>query len=57
MDIDSFELYIENKKKVLELNIEKSEVMITRDNEEINEDSFEILKTLGKGFFGSVFLA
>lgn len=39
------------------MNIEKTEVMITRDNEEINEDSFEILKTLGKGFFGSVFLA
>lgn len=57
MDVKSFDVYVENKKKVLELNIEKTEVVITKNNEEINEDSFEILKTLGKGFFGSVFLA
>ena len=57
MNSESFDNYIENKRKVLELNIEKTEVVITKNNEEINEDSFEILKTLGKGFFGSVFLA
>lgn len=30
---------------------------MAKDGDEVNEDSFEILKVLGKGFFGNVFLA
>ena len=31
-------------------------MLLTTDGEKINEGSFEILKTLGKGFFGKVLL-
>lgn len=51
-----FEKLIGTKNRQLEKNIENTEVIISRNNDKVNENSFEILKTLGKGYFGTVFL-
>lgn len=32
-------------------------MIMAKDGSEVNEESFEILNVLGKGFFGNVFLA
>lgn len=41
----------------LEDNIKNTEqIVASKDGEVINENSFEILRTLGKGYFGRVFL-
>jgi len=40
----------------LQENIKNTEVIVTADGSKVNEDSFEILRTLGKGYFGRVFL-
>lgn len=56
MDYDKFLEHINQKKKELENNIKNTEIILTRDGQKINENSFEILRTLGKGYFGRVFL-
>lgn len=55
-DFPAFENLVKQKKKELEENINNTEVIISGDGSAINENSFEILKTLGKGYFGRVFL-
>lgn len=51
-------LQMMNEKKLeLENNIKNTEVIMQMDGKDVNESSFEILKVLGKGFFGKVFLA
>ena len=55
-DLSSFDVLIKQKKQELENNIKNTEVIISDDGSKINENSFEILKTLGKGYFGRVFL-
>lgn len=55
-DQQSFEAYLKQKKKELEENINNTEVILSGDGTSVNENSFEILKTLGKGYFGRVFL-
>ena len=37
--------------------MEKTEVIISNDGKDVNENSFTILRVLGKGYFGKVFLA
>ncbi len=56
MGPDQFSTFIQNKEKKLQENIENTEVIVTKDGQQINEDSFDILRTLGKGYFGRVFL-
>ncbi len=39
------------------MSIENTEMIVSQSGQQVNESSFEILKVLGKGFFGNVFLA
>jgi serum/glucocorticoid-regulated kinase 2 len=55
-DMPNFDNLMKQKQKELEDNINKTEVIVSEDGAMINENSFEILKTLGKGYFGRVFL-
>lgn len=54
--MDTFRKLVDIKKKELESNIKNTEVIISTNNEKINEASFEVLKMIGKGYFGKVFL-
>lgn len=46
-----------NKKQAeLDENIKNTETIVAADGQKVNENSFEILRTLGKGYFGRVFL-
>jgi len=56
MDYTSFIEHMNKKRAELENNIKNTEVILTRDGQKVNENSFEILRTLGKGYFGRVFL-
>ena len=56
LDLKGFMSFIENKDKETEDNIKNTETIITVGGEKVNEDSFEILRTLGKGYIGKVFL-
>lgn len=56
MGYDNFLEHISKKKAELENNIKNTEVILSRDGQKVNENSFEILRTLGKGYFGRVFL-
>lgn len=56
MNSDKFESFIKQKKKKLESDIKNTEVIVSQDGKVVNESSFEILRTLGKGYFGRVFL-
>ena len=56
MTYESFQQMISEKKKQLDENIKNTEVIMQMDGNDVNEGSFEILKTLGQGFFGKVFL-
>ena len=40
----------------LENNIKNTETIVSPDGQKINQNSFDILRTLGKGYFGRVFL-
>ena len=51
-----FEDIIGVKNQKIKENIDNTEIIITKNNDIVNENSFEILKTLGKGYFGTVFL-
>lgn len=51
-----FRKLMKSRKDELEQNINKTEVIISSDGTHVNESSFEILKLLGKGYFGRVFL-
>ena len=48
--------FVANLEKKKKNNIENTEVLISQSGEKVNEDSFEMLKTLGKGYYGRVFL-
>lgn len=56
MNWEKFQKYLKNAKKELENNINNTETIISPDGNKVNESSFEILQTLGKGYFGRVFL-
>lgn len=51
-----FEDFIKKKQKKLENDIQNTETIVSPDGMVVNESSFEILRTLGKGYFGRVFL-
>ena len=48
--------FVESLEKRKKNNIANTETLITQSGEKVNEDSFEMLKTLGKGYYGRVFL-
>lgn len=56
MDIDKFKEFTVKKQAQIAENIKNTEVILTTDDQKINENSFEMLRTLGKGYFGKVFL-
>ena len=56
MDYDGFLQHMSQKKQELENNIKNTEIIISSDGQKVNENSFDILRTLGKGYFGRVFL-
>ncbi len=56
MNDNKFENYVNKKKKKLEDDVNNTETIITSDGKQINQDCFDILRTLGKGYFGRVFL-
>ena len=56
LDLKSFDAMLKQKRQELENSINNTEVIISQDNAKITENSFEILKTIGKGYFGRVFL-
>jgi serum/glucocorticoid-regulated kinase 2 len=56
MNSEKFEKYRKNARQELENNINNTETIISPDGHKVNEGSFEILRTLGKGYFGRVFL-
>ena len=56
MNVDNFRKMVDLRKKELDNNIKNTEIIISSDGEKINEGSFDILKMLGKGYFGRVYL-
>jgi serum/glucocorticoid-regulated kinase 2 len=55
-DHATFVNFMKKKASQLDENISKTEVIISGNGEIVNENSFEILKTIGKGYFGKIFL-
>ena len=56
LDYKGFLGMIDQKKIELENNIKNTEVIMQMDGNDVNESSFDVLKVIGKGFFGKVFL-
>ncbi len=56
MDLEGFEAHLRVQSQELDNNIKNTEVIISTDGSKVNENSFELLKNLGKGYFGKVFL-
>jgi serum/glucocorticoid-regulated kinase 2 len=56
MDAEAFAKFMEDKKNDLENNIKNTQTILSRDGNDVNENDFEIISTLGKGYFGKVFL-
>ena len=56
LSTEYFKDFLKQREKVKQNNIENTETIITQGGERVNEDSFEMLKTLGKGYYGRVFL-
>lgn len=55
-DLRGFDSMLRQKRQELENSIKNTEMIISRDGAKVNENSFDLLKTLGKGYFGRVFL-
>lgn len=56
IDYEKFIQFIKEKKKELEKNIQNTEMIYGDKGQQINVNSFEILKSLGSGYFGRVYL-
>ena len=56
LDLDTFAKFIEKGREIERKEIEETEVVKTQGGEKVNQGSFELLKTLGKGYYGRVFL-
>jgi serum/glucocorticoid-regulated kinase 2 len=56
MSLSNFESVIAERKKKIKEQIDKTEVIFSQKGEKVNQGSFELLKTLGKGYYGRVFL-
>jgi serine/threonine protein kinase len=57
LDDEKFEEFLEERKKKLLGDIQSTQVIKTTNNEHITEDSFNLLRLLGRGYYGKVFLA
>ena len=57
MTAEKFKEFLKCKQQDVEHSVRMTQVLLSTDDNKINQESFEILKTLGKGFFGKVFLA
>lgn len=51
-----FKKFVETRDAKKKKDVENTETLISASGEKVNEDSFEMLKTLGKGYYGRVFL-
>ena len=56
LDLGSYDKFIEKTKQAEAEQIAKTEVIISKKGELVNQGSFDLLKTLGKGYYGRVFL-
>ena len=56
MSTKKFVNFVNKRQKEIDNNIKNTETIVSPDGKLVNEDSFEILMTLGKGYFGRVFL-
>ena len=56
MSPDRFEKFVQEFKKKEAEQIAKTEIILSQKGEKVNQGSFELLKTLGKGYYGRVFL-
>jgi hypothetical protein len=56
MNCKQFQSFREDKQKNLQDDIKNTEVIMSPDGQSINQDNFEFLRSLGKGYFGRVFL-
>lgn len=56
MTLSGFRRLVETKKRELETSVKNTEVIITQNNQKVSEDSFEVVKLVGKGYFGRVYL-
>lgn len=54
--MSTFEKFLSAKDKETQINIQNTETIISKGGEQVNEESFEILRTLGKGYYGKVLL-
>lgn len=55
-DLKAFDSMIKQKNNELENSVKNTEMIISVDGSKVTENSFEVLKALGKGYFGRVFL-
>lgn len=51
-----FAEFTEQREAKKQKDVQNTETLISVSGEKVNEDSFEMLKTLGKGYYGRVFL-
>lgn len=56
MGAAEFKKMVDKSKLELNNSIINTEVVVSADDKNVNEGSFEVLKLLGKGYFGRVFL-
>ena len=57
MDDIKFEEFLAERTKKLIGDIQSTQVVKTTNNEHITEDSFNLLRLLGRGYYGRVYLA
>lgn len=57
MTFEEFNGHLQNETEKIEESIRQTEVLISHDGANVNEGDFELLKTLGRGYYGRVFLA
>ena len=55
-DLKDFEVMVKKKNQEIENSVNNTEMIVSKDGSKVTENSFEIIKALGKGYFGRVFL-
>ena len=56
LSTDFFDHFVKGRQAKKQENIDNTQTIITQGGESVNEGSFEMLKTLGQGYYGRVFL-
>ena len=56
LDVAGFDRFLDERRASERKSIENTETLISRGGDKVHEGDFELLKTLGRGYFGKVFL-